>query len=62
MVGKTFAHYAVLEKAGAGAWVSSFVRRDETLHRDVAQLPSTNNLTDAESASAFCAKRVPPPL
>jgi len=26
MVGKTFAHYAVLEKAALVAWVSSFVR------------------------------------
>ena len=48
MVGKTLAHYVVLEKAGAGGMV--FRARDETLPRDVAlKLPSTNKLTDGES-------------
>src|SRR5260370_10620148 len=50
MVGKTFAHYAVLEKAGAGGMGVVFRARDETLHPDIAlNLPCTNNLTDAES-------------
>jgi serine/threonine protein kinase len=50
MVGKTFARYVVLEKAGAGGMGMVFRARDETLHGDVAlKLHSANNLTDAES-------------
>src|SRR2546429_4108416 len=50
MIGKTFAHYVVLEKAGAGGMGVVFRARDETLHRDVAlKLASTNALADGES-------------
>src|SRR5260370_17556271 len=64
MVGKTFAHYAVLEKAGAGGMGVVFRARDETLRREVAlKLPSTNNLTDAESRERVLREpRAPPAL